>query len=90
MDCWRGYDSRTENLLLTNCPDCNSMHVLNADEFIERYEGMQTRNKYTYSFTPLYELLKPEQEKFHQTKYVPEYPDVYLSDKERSNSKRKV
>jgi hypothetical protein len=63
---------------------------MNADAFIEKYESMGTTNQYTASFTVLYNHLKMQHKDFHDNKYNVGYADVYLMDRERINSKRKV
>lgn len=88
MDVWRHHDTRTEKQLISNCPNCLSMHTMNADAFIEKYEGQDTQNRYSY--TVLYNHLKKYQHDFHQTKYMVVHPDVFLTVRERENSNRKV
>jgi len=88
MDVWRLHDTRVEKQLLSNCPKCMSMHTMNADAFIEKYEEQDTQNRYSY--TVLYNHLKRVQKEFHQKKYMVSHPDVFLTVKEKQNSNRKV
>jgi hypothetical protein len=87
-DCWRGHDTRTESLLLTNCPSCLSMHTMNANAFIEKYEKQGQLNQYSY--TILYNHLKILSADFRLYIYNIDLPDVYLTKKERENTYRKI
>ncbi len=87
-DCWRGHDTRKENLLISNCPKCYSKHTMNADAFIEKYEAQDTQNRYSY--TILYNHLKTLEEKFDLCRQKDRLPDIFLTKQEKINSNRKV
>jgi len=90
MDCWRGHDTNTERLLITNCPSCRSMHTMNVDGFIKDYEQSHRTEQYKASYTILYNHLKHLRNVYIHNKKPILLDDIYLTRKEHKYIMDKV
>lgn len=68
-DTWTMHDTRTEKVCC-NCPNCKSMHTINATKETEKYETDKRGNNQYYSKTIDSEFYKVLKKKVKKVKFI--------------------